>query len=59
MVELVLPTPGHVQDIPIQFDVVHVNKSVLLCLYVLDENSLFIDNVTGHLWNHVILRESP
>ena len=59
MVELLLPTPRHIQDIPILLDVVDINILALLGLDVLDENNLFVDNVTGHFWNRVITRQHP
>ena len=59
MVELLLPTPGRVQDIPILLDVVDVNEPVLLGHDVLNENNLFVDNETRYSWNRAITRQYP
>ena len=57
MVELLLLTPGHIQDKPILNDVVDVNVPALLGLDVLDRNNVFVENVTGHLWKRVTIRQ--
>ena len=54
MIELILPTPRSVRDIPILVDVVDVDISALLGLDELDSNNFFIGNVTGHIWNRII-----
>ena len=59
MVELILPTPGSVRDVPILMDVVDIDIPALLGLDVLDGNNLFVDNVTGHLWNRIVTCNEP
>ena len=59
MIALLLPTPGHVQDIPILLDLLDVKVHALLGLDALDGNNLFVENIAGHLWNHVITRKHP
>lgn len=55
--ESFLPASGNTQDIPILLDLVAVRIPVLHCQDLLEINSLFIENVTGHLWNHIVTNE--
>ena len=42
MVEVLLPTLGHIQDMQILLDIADVNIPILLDLDVLDENNLLL-----------------
>ena len=57
MVELLLPTPGHIQDIPILHDAVDLHVPALLRFEVLDRNNLFFDNLTGIVCYRVTTRQ--
>ena len=57
IVKLLLPTPGNVQDITILLDEVDGNIPTQLGLHAFDGSSLFVDNVSGHLWNSVITKQ--
>ena len=59
MVEIMLQTLATFYDIPVLPNVVDVNIRTLLGLDALDGNNLLIDNVTGHLWNRVIMSKQP
>ena len=57
MVELLLLTPWHNQDIPIMLDVVNVNVPGLLCLGSLPGINPCVDHVPRHLRNWAITRQ--
>ena len=59
MVELMLQTPATFCYIPILLDFVDVYIPAFLGLDALDGNNLLVDNVTGHLWNSVIISKQP
>ena len=46
MVELLLPTPGHIKDISIPSYMVDAIIPFLSGLYGPDENNLFVDKIT-------------
>ena len=54
-----LPTSGSTLYIPALRDVADVEITALLGLYILDENNIFVDNVTNHLWNRIITNKDP
>ena len=57
MVKLFLKTLGRTKDLPILLDLVEINVLVLLDLDVLDNNDIFVENVTGNTWNRIVMNE--
>ena len=55
MVHVMLSTPEGYPDILILLDVFDGNILALLGLDVLDGNNLFVGDLTGHLWNRIVI----
>ena len=54
-----MSTPATSHYISISMDVVKMNVPKLLYLDGLDRNKQIVDNVTGRLWNSIIINRHP